>query len=163
MFIGVVYDFMRDIVYYATNDGAFVKTPYNETDKKLPIYNIKLSKPSISFGNTEDKYSALLNNNLPNGIHSRKQMASVALSMAQLAAGSYDGIIIPPYIKEGITDTCDIAAGYYIMKQAGIKIKDYHMNEYDYRNPNHGIVAWNKDLDLGKIIEKYNQSQNICV
>ena len=128
---------MKNIFYYANDKGAFLARTGQDEILSIPLKDAPIfSKPAISFSNDE-YYRELLKKT----VDARNQMGSVALSMAQLAAGSYDGLIMYPYKKNGLTDICDIAAGYYIMKQSGILVKNYELKDYNYRDPNHGIVA----------------------
>ena len=128
----------------------------NNHEQKLPIKDIKFTKSTITFANNNDKYLKRLEKDLPDGFNSRTSAGSIALVMAQLALGSYDALIMQPFKKNGITDTCDIAAGYYIMKQAGINITDYHLNDYDYKSPSNGIIAINnKTMPIKNLLKKY--------
>jgi len=136
--VGVVYDFMKDIMYYATNNGAYMNRSSWTEPKKLPTINFELSTATIAFDNA-DKYISCLDND----VNIRKPVGSIALSAAQLAAGSYDGLIMKSR-KKSATDMCDIAAGYFIMKQAGLYITDIDGNPYDYKNPFNGLIAINK-------------------
>ncbi len=136
--VGVVYDFMKDIMYYATNEGAYIKRSTWDKSKKLPSIDFPLSVPTIAFNNA-DKYLSRLENN----VNVRTPVGSIALSAAQLAAGSYDGLIMKSK-KQSATDMCDIAAGYFIMKQAGLYITDIDNNPFDYKNPFNGLIAINK-------------------
>jgi myo-inositol-1(or 4)-monophosphatase len=144
--VGAVYDFMRDILYYANPEGAYVQQGNTShisephVKKRMPFINMQLSKPTISLSHNKDKYADYVEEKIGR-IQRRRPIGSMALSMAQLAAGSYDGLIFQPYKKDGITDACDIAAGYFIMKQAGIQIKDYALRKYDYKEPSKGIIA----------------------
>jgi myo-inositol-1(or 4)-monophosphatase len=144
--VGAVYDFMREILYYANPKGAFIKTPYAKKSQALPIINFNLSKPTISFTDDNDSYKKTLPEILGTEISARKQSASIALSMAQLAAGSYEGLIIESAKGRGNPQIHDIAAGYYIMKQAGLKITYYNLTEFNYRELGKGLIALKPEL-----------------
>lgn len=145
----VVYDFMRDIAYYANPDGAFLsRSNWNDSDKTSPIKPIALPRIDIpSFSKNaiiytdEGKYI-----NLFPEASKRHQVGSVALAMAQVAAGVHQGLIASPYQKDGQNDICDIAAGYYLLKQAGLVVKDYNLDEYNYKKPSNGIIAMTPKL-----------------
>jgi len=122
-------------MYYANSEGAYLITSAGKT-MMLPLPGMpRFSKPNIEVKDLDDEYANSLDARL------RKNSGSVALSMVQLAAGSYNGLILSPLEKEGKSDTCDIAAGYYIMKQSGLYVADYKLNPFDYRHPNRGIIA----------------------
>jgi fructose-1,6-bisphosphatase/inositol monophosphatase family enzyme len=106
----------------------------------MPSINIEFSKPTIAFGwNFE-------NGKENDSYYIRRQIGSIALAMAQLANGSYEGLIMRPYNKKGEMDVCDIAAGYYIMKQVGLEITDYYGSKFNYKNPENGIIAYNPKI-----------------
>ncbi|HYD03442.1 MAG TPA: inositol monophosphatase [Alphaproteobacteria bacterium] len=147
LFIGVVDDFMKGLTYYATSKGAYIKSA--RTIKELPNINLEFSKPTVSFG-----WDIKIDKDVEKKINKRRQIGSIALAMAQLASGSYDALVMKPYQKKGVTDTCDIAAGYYIMKQAGIEILDYHGKTFDYRDPGQGIIAYRKGKGIEQILSK---------
>jgi len=144
--IGVVYDFMKDIMYYATNDGAFMKRSSWDTPRKLPTIDFQLHKATVSFDNA-NKYL----DRLESSVNVRKPIGSIALSAAQLAAGGYEGLIMRSR-KSGATDMCDIAAGYFIMKKAGLYITDMDHKPFDFKNPFNGLIAVNRKHT--EIIEK---------
>jgi myo-inositol-1(or 4)-monophosphatase len=148
--VGVVYDFMKDIMYYATSTGAYMKRSFWTESKQLPTVNFELSNATIAFDNA-DKYVGCLDKN----VNIRKPVGSIALSAAQLAAGSYDGLIMKSR-KKSATDMCDIAAGYFIMKQAGLYITDLDHNVYDYKNPFNGLIAIHPKQK--ELIEKINNN-----
>lgn len=143
--VGVVYDFMKDIMYYATNDGAFMKRSSWTKPKSLPLVDFKLRTATIGLDNA-DKYLEKLGD-----VNIRKPMGSIALTAAQLASGSYDGLIMKSRKTSG-TDMCDIAAGYFIMEKAGLYITDLDHNKFDYKNPYNGLIAINRKQKA--IIEK---------
>lgn len=133
--LGFVYDFMKNIMYYANVNGAYLIAPHGQSFK-LPLQKMpQFSKPNIEVTEIDNKYTKNIDCRV------RQQTGSVALSMAELAAGSNNGLVMVPYRKNGVTDTCDIAAGYFIMKKAGLFIRDYDFKPYDYRQPNNGLIA----------------------
>jgi len=151
MAIGVVNDFMRGLLYYANNNGAYVKIINRNTEKALPTINTTFSRPTITF-NRDTIFRTILSDT----INARNQIGSVALSMAQLAAGSHDGLIMAPYQKNGLMDVCDIAAGYFVMEKAGIIITDYYGRKYNHLESLNSIVAYKPNIDkeiVSKILE----------
>jgi fructose-1,6-bisphosphatase/inositol monophosphatase family enzyme len=85
IFFGVVYDFMRNIAYHADNTGAYLLLTEQNRTIKMPLSYPKLSKYTIAIDNVPD-ISEVLENNSSYSL--RKPIGSVALSMAQLAAGT---------------------------------------------------------------------------
>jgi myo-inositol-1(or 4)-monophosphatase len=140
--LGAVYDFMRDILYVANDASAYMTRSTWKSQEKLNLPRIEniFSKKSILI-ECDDKYVPLLKNE---GL--RTGNGSVALQMAQLASGSIQGLVLTPRDKGGASNICDVAAGYLIMKQSGIIIKDYDLNEFDYKKPSNGLIAGSKEL-----------------
>jgi fructose-1,6-bisphosphatase/inositol monophosphatase family enzyme len=127
---GVVYDFMRDIMFYASEKSCVVVE--NKT------YDIPLDIPSaLPTLSIDDNASEISKKFEGSKYHIRTPVGSVALNLAQLAQGSYDGIIMA--MKKG--GPHDIAAGYHILKQAGFNIYDFDHNKFDFRHPNNGLIA----------------------
>lgn len=155
LFTGYVYDFMRDILYFANKEGAFLE--HQGKRLTLPLdRKFALSKKTFTLGH--DLYSQLMNK--VTNINLRKQIASVGLSMAQLAAGAYECLIMPPHRKNGETDVCDLAAGYFILKKAGFILQDISFKEFAYQKPEKGLIAYSPELEITqyldvKILEPY--------
>ena len=145
--MGAVYDFMREILYVSNKDFAYMTRPNWDDGKdiKLPRVENILSMQSIIL-DSDDKYTTFLKDqSLKNG------SGSVALQMAQLASGNIQGLIFKPRESDDMSNICDIAAGYHIMKKSGIIVKDYDLNEFDYKKPGKGLVAGTKSfMDLLK-------------
>jgi myo-inositol-1(or 4)-monophosphatase len=148
LFYGVVYDFMRGLLYYADEKGAKLMTVYDGKVKNLPIEYPRLKKISISLDNAPEIYEKIIDPK----IDVRKPIGSMALNLAQLAVGSYDGMILNSR-KNGLTDTADLAAGYYILKQTGAYITDINGKEFDYKRPYKGMIALRQDVKK-QILEK---------
>ncbi|MGV8169113.1 MAG: inositol monophosphatase family protein [Candidatus Nanoarchaeia archaeon] len=153
---GAVYDFMRNILYYANDTGAYMTRDSWSSEKaiSLPRKTPEFSKLAVIHTDNE-KYSALLEN-----ASRRTQTGSFALLMAQVAAGVHQGLIAKPYNKGSQNNTCDIAAGYFIMKQAGMKIKDYDFREYDYKKPGNGILGGTSEFmsELKSVSKNYQEA-----
>lgn len=137
LMFGAVYDFMRDIMYYANHEGAYLTREHWSSEQAiaLPRHIPKFSQLSVIYTD-EGRYIPRLSD-----LSKRTQTGSVALAMAQVAAGIHQGLIAKPYDKGSENNTCDIAAGYFIMKKAGLVIRDYFLNEYDYKKPGNGTLA----------------------
>lgn len=153
LFYGVVYDFMRGLLYYADDKGAKLLTVYDGKIRNLPIEYPRLRKKSIAvdqISELSDLYQMLKDPN----IDIRKPVGSMALNLAQLAVGSYDGLIMRAKMKNGLTDTADLAAGYYILKQTGAHITNIEGGKFDYKRPFDGMIALtqeSKDMILKKM------------
>jgi fructose-1,6-bisphosphatase/inositol monophosphatase family enzyme len=145
-----VYDFMRDISYttckneYRPHPGPEALCVLHERrgvgDDESP--RPTFSKPTINCTGKDDLETLTKKE----AFHARWQSGSIALGMAQLASGSYDGLVMPPYEKDGVGDTADIAAGYFLLKQVGFHITDREGNPYDYQHPSKGIIAVRPDV-----------------
>jgi myo-inositol-1(or 4)-monophosphatase len=154
LFYGVVYDFMRGILYYADKKGAKLMTVYDGKVRNLPIEYPRLKKISISLDNAPEIYEKLSDSKTDiRKIDIRKPVGSIALSLAQLAVGSYDGLIIMSKKKNGLTDTADLVAGYYLVKQTGAYITDINGKEFDYKRPYKGMIVLRSDVKK-QILEK---------
>jgi fructose-1,6-bisphosphatase/inositol monophosphatase family enzyme len=64
-------------------------------------------------------------------------------AMAEVATGIYDGII--SYFADG--SSWDVAGGTYLLQANNCFIIDSYGNNFDFRNPKKGIIAFNKNLD----------------
>lgn len=143
--VACVNDFSRGIMYVATKDEVYMtRTGWNGEKMPLPLHKKQLlSKATLTckkVSETKKKFSD------QQGFDFREQIASIALSMAHLAVGSHDGLILDPFKKKGQMYAADIAAGYFLMKQAGYVIKDYNLKEFDFRDPEHGIIALRPEI-----------------
>lgn len=135
---GLVYDFMKDIMYFSGSGGR--KLFYQ---KKEVSYDslMSFSKHDVLFNNTALE---MLGYKVGDDIKWKKQEGSIALSLAQVAFGIHDGIVFSPSKKGGIWD---IAGGYTLLKSSpDIVISDYDGNQFDYKNLNKGLIALNKKV-----------------
>lgn len=132
LFAGYVYDFMRDMLYMANYNCT--KLLYGRENHNLPIYaNPIFSRPTISFDDGLEETAK----HFQKDYSVRKQTGSIALAMAQLAAGGYDGLIMPPKTK---SHSYDIAGGLPILKGAGYLTLDAKLNELDWEKPINGMI-----------------------
>lgn len=141
---GVVYDFMRDIMFYASKKSHVI---VGNKEYAIPL-NIPSAKPTLSI---DDNASEISKKFKGSKYEVRTPVGSVALNLAQLAQGSYDGIIMA--MKKG--GPHDIAAGYHILKNAGFKIYDFNHNEFDFRHPENGLIAIKPEYE-NEVINIFN-------
>jgi myo-inositol-1(or 4)-monophosphatase len=128
---GVVHDFMRGITYAGYRSETFLD--YNGA--RIPLHRPQpLSKRRI-----EITKNSSLKDRLPSDRYSTSEKGgSIALSLAELAAGNYDGVISPEIGKGNIWD---VAAGAYLCKAVGIEMWDAYGNPFDHHNAKHGFVG----------------------
>ncbi len=146
LFFACVYDFMREILYLANAEGAFLE--YEGKRILLPLERkSRLSKKTFSLGfDCHDSGKSLEKQ----GISLRRQVGSVGLTMAQLASGAFDCLLLPPYKKKGEADVCDLAAGYFILKKAGFEIEDSYFKEFNFMIPENGMCAYHPSLTISR-------------
>lgn len=137
---GLVYDFMRDLLYVGFRGRTYTlfqgqEKPFAITQKfsKLHLLVDVEGTPLLEELARQPKISAI------------KRVGSLALAMAQVAAGTHEGLIAYARGKGNIWSS---AAGYYLLKSAGCEVIDMHGKPYDYRNELDGIVALHKDIAL---------------
>ena len=156
IFFGVVYDFMKNIAYYANDTGAYLLLTEQNRTIQMPLTYPKLSKYTIAIDNVPN-ISCILENNPNYSI--RESIGSVALNMALLAQGSYDGLIMK--MKKG--EIYDIAAGCYIMKQTGVHMQTLSGEEFEYKRHKEGLIALKADVSediLETIVKDKNDRGN---
>ena len=135
---GIVNDFMKDIIYVAFRDNAYIWYQ----NGKLPMYKkCELSKPNICLD--KEYYTRVPQIEDDKRFFTKEQRGSFALTLAHLASGTYDAAI---FTKDNKGKIWDVAGGYYIAKQQGYYIKDNKGKKFDYKNPNKGFVAIKPDL-----------------
>lgn len=129
---GLVYDFMKDIMYI----GCYGNLKIIYRGKEVPfIHNNHLTKVNIYVdGNKE--LSALEEK----GISVAEGKGSIALCMAHVATGAYDGMIVYPKYKGNVWD---VAAGYYLLKKSNVYITDIEQKPFNYEQQDNGIIAIN--------------------
>ena len=136
---GVVYDFMRDIMYVGAN-GTF-RVLYSGIDVDLKKCNVT----RVLFD--EDVIQKF------DGLKTVHQNGSIALKMAQTAAKQYDAMVIFENEKGG---EWDVAAGCYLLSAAEYELEDTLGNPYNYHTQENGIVAYKKEVKpiVERIIEE---------
>ncbi|MFC1753840.1 inositol monophosphatase family protein [Thermoproteota archaeon] len=134
---GIVHDFMKDIMYVGFGDNRYIlyqgkKQPFHQPNQ-FKKKKISLDGPGIA---------DLPFDKLPD-ISLKHRTGSIALNMAQLAAGIYEGYIVSPNDKG---NAWDVAAGTYLLRQGGFNITDIDGNHFDYKTQANGIIALHEDI-----------------
>jgi len=130
---GCVYDCMRDICYIACGDDAKLV----HADKEQPFrHRAPFKKLNIHIDERGETFHSRLSN-LPHGTITDRG-GSIALNLAQLAAGNYDAMI---YNKPGKGNSWDTAGAAAIANASGIELYDADGEPYDINNPKNGIIA----------------------
>lgn len=133
---GVVHDFMRDIAY-AGFEGDCYLLHGGRRHEMMPSH--PFSKVRLSIDNETGLASKLGDGY---SVHERK--GSIALAMAQLAAGNFDGMVCA---STGKGNSWDVAAGYYLLHARGFDVRDIDGKPFDYNNGTNGIIAIRPDLE----------------
>ncbi len=158
---GYVYDFMKDILYAAFEGEKYIMHQQQKIEwtprAPLPKISMAVDNESISFLRHVDRYMAdPLNKLYPISIQRRG--GSLALSMAQLAAGNFDALIMFPQGKGNIWD---VAAGQYILHCENIPLYDIAGEPFDYRhNGQNGLIAVRGEHD-GQVWRVLNAAQRL--
>lgn len=126
MALGVVYDPIRDELFYATRgEGAFLN------DEKIKVSNIDSVNSSLLVtGFPPDSRGTDINNmaefaTLTNLSHGVRRDGSAALDLSYVAAGRYEGF------WEKRLAAWDVGAGSLIVEEAGGRVSDLDGNKLD--------------------------------
>jgi len=126
MALGVVYDPIRDELFYATKgEGAFLN------DEKIKVSTVdSLSNSLLVTGFPPDSRGTSLNNmveftTLTNLSHGVRRDGSAALDLSYVAAGRTDGF------WEKRLAAWDVGAGSLIVEEAGGRVTDLEGNKLD--------------------------------
>lgn len=142
---GIVYDFMRGNLYQANESSRRWRVAGSSA--KQIMYPRKEILVSDNVRNIEDRLDKF-------GIKIKSQEGSIALSMAQTAMGIYSGMAI---YNPGKGVVWDVTAGYQLLAcENDFEITDFFGNKFDYKNPENGFIALNKNLGL-KINEVFQK------
>ena len=150
--LGIVYDFMRDIMYVANKDSAYLE--HGKKTFQLPLKTHEFSRPLVYVGRNilpafenYDKASI------------RPQQGSVALSMVRLTT-SYAVLLMPPYDKKDLVNYCDIAAGVHIINKSGYKIYNLDKSEFLYKDLSRGLLAYREGKEnlVEDLLKHYTQN-----
>jgi|GEM_PF-5466032 len=135
---GYVYDFMRDVFYGGEDERRFLVVKGKEVQPR----NSLLQKARVVANSSVIRKCA----HMPmNGFHYVQQQGSIALSMAQVAFGTYDGFLIA---HEGKGNVWDIAAGVYLLQCAGFAVTNLEGRPIDMYAKNSDICAMPPKLDF---------------
>lgn len=127
---GIVHDFMRDIMYVGFEGRTYIL----HDGKKHPLGHEGLPKLRISVD-----YNPALRERLERGqVSVIEQHGSIALGMAEVAAGNLDGMISASI---GKGNTWDVAGGLYLLQCKGIRTWDSYGQPFGMRNASNGLVA----------------------
>ncbi len=140
---GVVYDFMKDIMYIGCEGKAYML--YRGQEK--PLYRHHgLSQPHIAI-DTQGLDTTLLHlwNKITRAenIKTKEERGSFALSVAQAVAGTYDGVI---FTKIGKGQIWDVAGAAYLAQCQNYFISDIHGQPFDYTKPRTGFIVLRQEL-----------------
>ncbi|MFC1723260.1 inositol monophosphatase family protein [Nanoarchaeota archaeon] len=134
---GCIYDFMRDIMYTGTTEQTFC----SYAGYPIPSTKRQIGNTKILIEGEDPKTAAQLQSY--DDISTRTRVGSIALAMALLSEGSYEGMIIPPNNKGNVWD---VAAGYFLLKQKGYHVTDYDGVPFNPHNQSNGLIALHPDI-----------------
>lgn len=133
---GCVADFMRDIIYIASEDNMYglyrgkkFELPNKSYVKKKSIFAKRLDLKKIGEFFKGDSIELV------------ESLGSFALELAQVASGTHQGMIT----LGTKVNSWDLAGGCFLLKKDGCYITDSKGDEFDYRHPQNGIIAIRKD------------------
>jgi myo-inositol-1(or 4)-monophosphatase len=129
---GVVYDFMRDLLYVAVDGKCYLQ----HNLKKFPMGKAQMSsKAYISTSNLTE--SEIMKLSLPNW-SLRDRSGSIALNLAHLANGNIEAIVGRP--EKGKGYPWDVAGGIALLKVNGYEVLTDKFEPYHHRESS-GIIA----------------------
>ena len=142
--IGVVYDFMKGIMYVANPSETYRLVGFDQQKRiSLTIEN-PLSNPRIILdGSRVPKHISSVVKREP-GFKVSKFNGGIALKLAQIASGTYSGMITKASYDGS---PWDIAAGYCILERQGYKIYDVSGKPATHRVNDNGIIVLRSDLE----------------
>lgn len=154
LFMGAVYDVMRDILYYGTKGN--IQT-YFQGKPVRDVYEYKNKNSRILAESDDQKtWNALVNTP---GVEPMTRSGSTALSIALVAAGIYDGMVQP---ENGKGNVWDVAGGIALINPKKYIVKDIYGKEFDYKKPTSMIILNNKqERLLDKLIVKQNHKHDV--
>jgi fructose-1,6-bisphosphatase/inositol monophosphatase family enzyme len=127
---GVVYDFMKDIMYIGCNGRREIRYGGKAYEFKN---DHPLSRTRLSVENSPELHKPLQDR----GFHTTEKSGSIALAMAELAAGNYDGMI-RKCKKPGAA--WDVAAGDYLLDEKEFLKLTYDGKPWDYTKNDTGMI-----------------------
>lgn len=122
--IGVVYDIVKDVTYYAWKGGGAFKDAENISVTKTRRIKDSLLATGLPVNNFDriDDYLAILGDFMKQS-HGVRRFGAAALDLCFTAEGTFDAfyeINLSPW---------DVAAGALIVKEAGGKVTDFQGND----------------------------------
>ena len=139
--LGLVYEINREECFYAVkNNGAFLNGVPISVSKNTELKNCVLATgfPPAKFELLE-QYLQSMRALLPE-CRTIRRMGSAAVDLAYVACGRFDG-----FFEYGLNEW-DIAAGAFIVQEAGGSISDFKGNKSGY-NETREIIATNAKID----------------
>ncbi len=144
--IGIVYDFMRDIMYVASHCNGFAKLHRGKPVRNVDRPNLP-QRPRILVEGTEKEVEALYRHLKQEGCSPYINSGSMLLSMAQTAFMTYDGFVSFPREKSR-GKSWDVAAGSVMLHQRerlgrdGFTFRRFTDDRtYDLNHPETGFIA----------------------
>jgi fructose-1,6-bisphosphatase/inositol monophosphatase family enzyme len=133
---GVVYDFMRDITYAGYKGELWIlhAGKRHEMRDRPPMPRLRLAVnkfPELVVRLPQDRFTVL------------EKGGSIALGLAEVAAGTLDGIISADIGKGNVWD---VAGGAYLLEAKGMLLWDIHGQPFDYKKADKGIVALRPEI-----------------
>jgi myo-inositol-1(or 4)-monophosphatase len=147
---GVVYDFMKDIMYV----GCFGETDILYNNQRVPFPQ-RLEGKKIRITIDGDDLPDLSGLEAHDLISLQKRGGSIALQMAHLAANAYDGMLI---YSQGKGNTWDVAGGYHLLRERDFYVTDIEGKPFDYNNPTNGLIALRKHF-VGEVMDALNKKE----
>jgi len=147
--LGIVYEINRDECFYAIQGE---KSFMNEKEIAVsPVNTIKSGLLATGFPYYDfdemQKYLAILNEFMQN-THGLRRMGSAAVDLAYVACGRFEGFF------EYNLNAWDVAAGAFIVQQAGGKVSDFK-GENNYIFGREILAAGSSHHEMLDVIQKH--------
>jgi myo-inositol-1(or 4)-monophosphatase len=137
LFAGIVYDFMRDIMYVGFRGDRYI---LHQGKKQLLDTGTRFGRFKITVDDDPTTIHPMFAG--MNSVALHRRGGSIALSLAHLASGAIDGIVI---MKEGTGSAWDVAGGYYLLDPEKFVVMNNDGTPFAYGNPKKGILAYRRD------------------
>lgn len=149
---GIVYDFMRDIMYVGVEGNCYVL--HNDARHPLVQAASPFSKTRVAIDEMPALRERLADDPTISVV---EKHGSIALAMAELAAGTYDANI-SGCIGKG--NSYDVAGGLYLMQQAGVRVYDIKGKPFTQHNGSNGMIALRRGISVPGLEELTIQDSN---
>ncbi|MBU0758686.1 MAG: hypothetical protein KKG59_02505 [Nanoarchaeota archaeon] len=133
LIMGVVYDFMRDIMYVGHRDTGFIR--FRGEQHSFP--QRLEGPPKISVGDKSIYHVQKKVSEIPDQIKITKPDGSIALGLVGVVNGNYDAMVA--HSAKG--NSWDVAGGICILESQGINVTDKYGRPIDLQRPNKGLIA----------------------